>query len=61
MDSLPELGGQVSALYPEKVIYDVAGLPAIKGQDLVDALVEQAGASHPHVPPWSSRGELHTR
>ncbi|MGN6722854.1 MAG: FAD-dependent oxidoreductase, partial [Marmoricola sp.] len=25
VDSLPELGGQVTALYPEKAIYDVAG------------------------------------
>jgi thioredoxin reductase len=47
MDSLPELGGQVSALYPEKLIYDVAGFPAIKGQDLVDALAEQAATANP--------------
>jgi len=47
MDSLPELGGQVSALYPEKLIYDVAGFPAIKGQDLVDALAEQAATAAP--------------
>lgn len=47
LDSLPEAGGQVSALYPEKLIYDVAGFPAIKGQDLVDALVEQAGRHSP--------------
>ena len=47
MDSLPELGGQVSALYPEKLIYDVAGFPAVKGQDLVDALVEQAASANP--------------
>ncbi len=47
MDSLPEPGGQVSALYPEKLIYDVAGFPAIKGQDLIDNLVEQAGQFHP--------------
>jgi thioredoxin reductase (NADPH) len=47
MDSLPELGGQVSALYPEKLIYDVAGFPAIKGQDLVDALAEQAAVASP--------------
>lgn len=47
MDSLPELGGQVSALYPEKLIYDVAGLPAIKGQDLVAALVRQAASANP--------------
>jgi thioredoxin reductase len=47
MDSLPELGGQVTALYPEKLIFDVAGLPAIKGQDLVDALAQQAATAHP--------------
>ncbi|MDQ6715965.1 MAG: NAD(P)-binding protein, partial [Actinomycetota bacterium] len=33
MDSLPEVGGQVTALYPEKMIYDVAGFVAVKGQD----------------------------
>lgn len=47
MDSLPEPGGQVSALYPEKMIYDVAGLPAIKGQDLVENLLAQANAFTP--------------
>ena len=38
MDSLPALGGQVAALYPEKLILDVAGFPAIKGQKLIDEL-----------------------
>ena len=47
MDSLPEAGGQVSALYPEKLIYDVAGFPAIKGQALIDNLVEQAAPFGP--------------
>jgi thioredoxin reductase (NADPH) len=47
MDSLPQAGGQVAAMYPEKLIYDVAGFPSIKGQDLVDALVEQAGQFDP--------------
>lgn len=47
MDSLPALGGQVAALYPEKQIYDVAGFPAIKGQALVDALVEQSDTASP--------------
>ncbi len=47
MDSLPQAGGQVAAMYPEKLIYDVAGFPAIKGQDLVDNLVEQAGTFDP--------------
>ena len=47
LDSLPEPGGQVTALYPEKLIYDVAGFPAIKGQELIDNLVEQAGQYDP--------------
>jgi len=47
MDSLPEAGGQVSALYPEKLIYDVAGFPAVKGQQLIDNLVEQAAPFDP--------------
>lgn len=47
VDSLPETGGQVSALYPEKMIYDVAGFPAIRGQKLVDQLVEQAAQYDP--------------
>lgn len=41
IDSLGELGGQVSALYPEKNIYDVAGFPKIRGRDLVAGCVEQ--------------------
>jgi len=43
MDSLPEVGGQVCAMYPEKLIYDIAGYPAIKGRELIAALAEQAG------------------
>ena len=29
IDSLPELGGQLMALYPEKYVYDVGGFPRI--------------------------------
>jgi thioredoxin reductase len=47
VDSLPELGGQVTAMYPEKQIFDVAGFPAVKGRSLVDALVEQAATAKP--------------
>jgi thioredoxin reductase (NADPH) len=41
IDSLGELGGQVSALYPEKFIYDVAGFAEVKGKDLIAACIEQ--------------------
>jgi thioredoxin reductase len=47
VDSLPELGGQITAMYPEKDILDVAGFPSIKGQDLVAGLVEQAASADP--------------
>ncbi|HEY3016822.1 MAG TPA: NAD(P)/FAD-dependent oxidoreductase [Nocardioides sp.] len=47
VDSLPELGGQITAMYPEKQILDVAGFPTVKGRDLVEALVEQAGTADP--------------
>ena len=35
VDSLPELGGQITAMYPEKAILDVAGFPSVNGRDLV--------------------------
>jgi len=41
IESMPQLGGQLSALYPEKDIYDVAGFPKIRSQELVDNLAEQ--------------------
>ena len=47
IDSLPEPGGQVEALYPEKMIYDIAGFPAVKGKVLVENLVEQAAQYEP--------------
>lgn len=47
VDSLPELGGQITAMYPEKAILDVAGFPSVKGRDLVDGLVEQAATADP--------------
>jgi ferredoxin/flavodoxin---NADP+ reductase len=47
IDSLPEAGGQITALYPEKLILDVGGFPSIRGRDLVEQLVAQAGAFDP--------------
>jgi thioredoxin reductase (NADPH) len=42
IDALSEPGGQLSALYPEKYIYDAPGFPKIVAKDLVTQLVEQA-------------------
>jgi thioredoxin reductase len=41
VDSMPELGGQLAALYPEKYIYDVGGIPRILARDLAKAMMEQ--------------------
>src|SRR5699024_7987394 len=41
IESLPHTGGQLTALYPEKYIYDVAGFPKIRAQELVDNLEKQ--------------------
>jgi ferredoxin/flavodoxin---NADP+ reductase len=47
LDSLEEPGGQITAMYPEKAIFDVAGFPAIRGRDLVDELLRQAAPFSP--------------
>jgi thioredoxin reductase (NADPH) len=47
VDSLPELGGQITAMYPEKAILDVAGFPSVKGKELVAGLVAQAATANP--------------
>ncbi len=41
IESMPQLGGQLTALYPEKYIYDVAGFPKIRAQELIDNLLQQ--------------------
>ena len=48
VDSLPEPGGQVTAMYPEKMIYDVGGFAEVRGRDLVEGLVKQAA-------PWKPK------
>lgn len=47
IESLPQLGGQLATLYPEKYIYDIAGFPKVKAQKLVDRLLEQANEFDP--------------
>ncbi|MEU0797018.1 NAD(P)/FAD-dependent oxidoreductase [Amycolatopsis sp. NPDC005961] len=47
VDSLPEPGGQVTAMYPEKMIYDVGGFAEVRGRDLIDGLVKQAAPFKP--------------
>ena len=42
VDSLPQIGGQLTALYPEKWIFDVPGNPKVLAKDLVEMLRRQA-------------------
>lgn len=49
IESLPQLGGQLSALYPEKYIYDVAGFPKIRAQELINNLKEQIAKFDPTI------------
>lgn len=49
IDSLPELGGQLMALYPEKYVYDVGGFPQITGKRLAENLIEQGTQFGPEI------------
>ncbi len=49
IDSLPELGGQLMALYPQKYIYDVGGFPKVLARDLGRDLITQALQFDPQV------------
>jgi ferredoxin/flavodoxin---NADP+ reductase len=49
VDSLPDLGGQLTALYPEKYIFDVGGFPKVLARDLARELIEQAMQFEPEV------------
>lgn len=47
IDYLPQVGGQLSEIYPKKPIYDIPGFPTVLAQELVDNLMEQAAPFNP--------------
>nr|WP_244440943.1 NAD(P)/FAD-dependent oxidoreductase [Neobacillus jeddahensis] len=49
IEFLPFVGGKVSYFYPEKVIRDIGGIPAIAGEDLIRQLEAQAKTFHPTI------------
>lgn len=49
IESMPQLGGQLAALYPEKFIYDVAGFPKVTAQELTNNLMEQIKRFDPDI------------
>lgn len=51
VDSLPEVGGQCTWLYPDKPIYDIPAVPVCTGQELTDSLMRQ-------IAPFKARFHL---
>ncbi len=47
IDALPQVGGQLSEIYPQKPIYDIPGYPEVKAQELVDNLMKQIESFKP--------------
>lgn len=47
IEALPQVGGQLAALYPEKDIFDVAGYPRVRAKDLVANCKAQADHANP--------------
>jgi thioredoxin reductase (NADPH) len=65
IDAFEKIGGQCSALYPEKPIYDIAAYPSIVAADLIDQLEKQAAPFSPtyhlnqqvtHITPLNDLG-----
>ncbi len=61
IDALPQLGGQLMALYPEKYIYDVAGYPKVLAKDLAQSLIDQALQYDPSVHLGSKITDMQIR
>lgn len=47
IDALPQVGGQLSEIYPQKPIYDIPGYPEVKAQELVNNLMDQIKPFNP--------------
>lgn len=58
IDSLTELGGQLTALYPEKFVYDMPGFPAVLAKDLASGSIQQGLQFDPHVVLGETANEL---
>lgn len=65
IDAFEKIGGQCSALYPEKPIYDIAAYPSITAETLIDQLEKQAAPFSPtyhlnqqvtHITPLNTQG-----
>jgi thioredoxin reductase (NADPH) len=59
IDVLPQVGGQLSEIYPQKPIYDIPGFPTINAQQLVDGLTEQIAPFKPTFSLGERVEQLH--
>lgn len=59
IDVLPDAGGQCMALYPDKPIYDIPGVPLCTGRELTQQLLAQARPFMPSDEPISTARNLH--
>lgn len=59
IDALPQVGGQLSEIYPKKPIYDIPGYPEILAQDLVENLMKQIEPFQPTFTLGEVVEELH--
>jgi len=59
IDVLPQVGGQLSEIYPQKPIYDIPGFPSINAQQLVDGLMQQIAPFNPTFSLGERVEQLH--
>ncbi|HTE00027.1 MAG TPA: NAD(P)/FAD-dependent oxidoreductase [Mucilaginibacter sp.] len=59
IDVLPQVGGQLSEIYPQKPIYDIPGFPTVNAQELVDGLMEQIAPFKPTFSLGERVEQLH--
>ena len=65
IDFLPQVGGQLSEIYPKKPIYDIPGYPVVGAQELVDNLMKQIEPFKPtftlgeRIERFEKRGEAY--
>src|SRR4051794_36059660 len=58
IDSLPELGGQLTALYPEKYVYDMPGFPKVLAKDLAREMILQGTQFNPELVLEETASEI---
>lgn len=48
IESLPQVGGQLATLYPEKFIYDIPGVPRVRAREFIQQLEKQLEMFQPN-------------